>query len=368
MASKLEKKKLSNGKRSDKWSFRYIDTDGIHKRYTCKSILWEEAERERIDFISTLNALKSKKGTTNMLWDVLCAEFMKYARRKKKSPETYQYHLNTLDRTLKPRIKHVKDLTKARIDEYIDIRLAAGISKASINREINSFKAIFTWARRIEEYDIKNPLKTIEPFVTKWVVNERFLHPLEIQKVFTCLNDKIDAHGRPWNISDEKRDMIAAFIYSALYTGMRLKEIKTMQRTQILFNEHSVLVEPQKTSEIDPNAKKLPLATKYKQFLIDLFKKYPKEKYVVPNIAEYLRYKAGTNTSRMLKGIFEFLKIQGVTIHKCRHTFVSILANEGSIQDSDLMKYARIKKMEVLEVYRHVSTDFHRKNIDKLPF
>ncbi|MDR3049290.1 MAG: hypothetical protein LBV16_05560 [Elusimicrobiota bacterium] len=56
-------------------------------------------------------------------------------------------------------------------------------------------------------------------------------------------------------------------------------------------------------------------------------------------------------------------------MHTCRHTFISNLANNPQKIDSvDIMEYARIQSIEVLKIYRHITPETHRANIDKLTY
>ncbi|MDR3257086.1 MAG: site-specific integrase [Endomicrobium sp.] len=276
MASKLQKK-------NKKWTFRYL-LDGKHKRYVCKSYAYQDAEQERIDFIHSLSAIKDKKNIEGMLWVDLCGKFVRYVKQYKKAPEAYERHLRCFNRIAN--IKYVIDVTTSKICDYMNARLSNGIKKSSINRELNSISSLFSWAVNIEGYRIDNPVKNIPKFKIKSVVKTRVLMPLEIQKMFTCLNDKIDTNGNIWDMDEKQRDMLQGLLYLALYADLRLKEGKTMLREQVLFNENSILVEPQKTSETNPNVKRIPLATKLKRFLTAIFNKYPNDIYVVPNIDE----------------------------------------------------------------------------------
>ncbi|MDR3049289.1 MAG: hypothetical protein LBV16_05555 [Elusimicrobiota bacterium] len=280
MASKLQKK-------NRKWTFRYLE-EQKHKRYICQKTSYQDAEQELIDFLSAFKALKNKKDDSKILWKDFCVRFLEYVKRNKKAPEAYILHINNFNNALK--ITYVSEANTAKFNEYIDIRIQSGISKSTINRELNTFRMLFSWAIDIEDFQLKHPLKRkIKRFKTKAVVKTRVLTSAEINKAFTCIKDNVDDKGQSLGLDEQTRDMLLVLLHCRLYAGLRLKEAKLLKRKDILFDKASILIEPQKTSESNPNIVSIPLESKLKDFCINLFKRYPKEIYATSNIQESAR-------------------------------------------------------------------------------
>lgn len=359
MASKLQKK---NGK----WTFRYLNKDGVQKRYICKSLVYQDAEEERIDFVYSRNALKDKKNPEKILWTDFCLEFLKYVKRTKKGYETYFLHIRNFDNAIK--IKYLSETTTKTFNDYIDIRSNI-VSKSTINREINTFRCMFTWAIDIEDYALKHPFKKkIFKFKTKHVVKERVFSEKEVATIFLRLESKTDKQGNTLPITDEERDMIVGLLHCGLYAGLRLKEAENLKKSHVYMEERSILVEPHKTSETDPDPAIIPLATKLKQHCMATYIKYPKEEYVVPNIETKERLSRSARISHLIIDTLRAIGIEKAGMHTCRHTFISNYANNAKIDSADIMDYARIKSIDILKKYRHITPENHRKNIDMLTY
>jgi len=180
----------------------------------------------------------------------------------------------------------------------------------------------------------------------------------EIKKIICTLENKKDAES----------DMILSLIYCGLYAGLRLKEAKTLKREDVFFKDRTIKIEPKKTSENDPNKIIIPLSEKFMNFCLNIFDKYPKDIYVVPNISDNERWGRNARISHLIVSTLKALGATNSGHHTCRHTFVSNLANNPKIKDIDAMDYARIKNIEVLKAYRHITPETHINNIDSLTY
>jgi integrase len=362
--------------RNGRHSFRYIDADGKEKRKNCpKGISYQEAKAFQVQFLSDKEKskanIKDDKNIDFILWADFCKEFLSYVKRFKKHPQSYAAHINTFT-ALTP-VKYAGEITKKHFDAYIDERLKK-ITKSSINRELNTFRAMFTWAIK-EKYKksnaiIEHPLENITKYKTKLVVKDRILYPLEIQKLFCCLEQNILPDGQTsLNLTKQQQETALAILNLLLHLGLRLKEAIVLEWSKISFDNFTATIEPQKTSEKNPNPDILPLRDKLTTFLTHFRKKHLKEKYVVPHIEEYRRFSKTSlsNYSSFISNIFKTLNIKNATAHTCRHTFISRLTL-CNIDSLDIMHYARIRNIEVLKVYRHVPEGYHIANINKLDY
>jgi integrase len=232
---------------------------------------------------------------------------------------------------------------------------------------LNSLSAFYSWLQNIQGYEIRNPVSPIKKFKLKLVVKTRILSKEEIASIFHSLQTKVTPNGKLLQIKETTRIILQAMFHLALYAGLRLKECKMLKREDIHFNDNVLIVAPQKTSESDPNPKSIPLNTKLKQYLLGLFQLVPNDVYVVPYIEISKREQSLSLYSHLSVKFLRSIGIKEAGLHTCRHTYISTLANSG-IDSADILKYARITNLKILEVYRHITKEIHQKNIDKLDY
>ncbi|MDR3113175.1 MAG: tyrosine-type recombinase/integrase [Endomicrobium sp.] len=358
MSCKLEKK-------NNKWSFRYRQNEK-KCRYTCKSLIHAEAKEEQLEFLNSLRALKGKRNSNDIIWDDFCRQFLNFIRDKK-GYETYLLHINNFNK-ITP-IKYLSQATTDKFNDYKNSRLISGIKKSTINRELNTFRAMFTWAIDVEDFVLKHPLnKKIKKYEVPAVVKERVLSPEEIKKALSSISLNRDFKGKSLDLSNEIRDMLLALLHLGLYAGLRLKEGKLIKRKDMLLNERLLVIAPQKTAESDANVIKIPMAAKLKDFFIKILKKYPNEIYATPGLTEEERKSRSANISHLISDTLKRCGILNASMHTCRHTFISNLANNPNIKDMELLEYSRIRSMEVLKIYRHITPEIHIHNIDSLTY
>ena len=155
-------------------------------------------------------------------------------------------------------------------------------------------------------------------------------------------------------------------LYLLLYIGLRLKDAVLLKWHNVHFDEHCVNFTPNKTDRIEPNEDYTPMTTKLEKYLLDLKKETnaTENDYVVPNLKER---NSKSSLSHRIKDIFVSLGIEGVTAHTCRHTFITSCFEAG-IDTADIMKWARIKDLKTLMVYKHQTRKTDLRNINKIPY
>ncbi|MDR0485831.1 MAG: tyrosine-type recombinase/integrase, partial [Elusimicrobiota bacterium] len=109
----------------------------------------------------------------------------------------------------------------------------------------------------------------------------------------------------------------------------------------------------------------IPLHNKLREYLTALFKAEPADKYVAPYIQD--REIDTGLYSILAKKFLRRIGIKEAGAHTCRHTYISKLANSG-IDSADILKYARITNLKILEVYRHITTEKHSENINRIDY
>ena len=71
--------------------------------------------------------------------------------------------------------------------------------------------------------------------------------------------------------------------------------------------------------------------------------------------------------SHKISKIFSGLQIYKATTHTYRHTFITYCFECG-IDTTDIMKWARIKDLRALTVYKHQTRKTYLQNINKIPY
>ena len=319
---------------------RWVNT---HEENHLKAKLFAE------DYIVQQRKDTQINGQTNidLSWKAFCELYMQYCRQAKKTQQRDKDTIKLINKFLG--IKYFKELTTQRIRDLIDIRLKNGIKKSSINRELICIKAMWTFAKKELKFPMDHQAQPIKKYKLPTILKTRVLTNEEINKLLT-LNNKTNA----------------TIFHLLLYVGMRLKDCVLLKWHNIHFEEHCINFSPNKTDRIDPNEDYTPMTSKLESFLTDLKKQTnaTETDYVVPNLDN--RYSSSALSHR-IKDIFETLGIYEATAHTCRHTFVTHCF-EADIDSADIMKWARIKDLKTLMVYKHQSRKTDLKNINKLGY
>ena len=288
-------------------------------------------------------------GKTNidLSWSAFCELYMQYCRQAKKTQNRDMDTIKLINKFLG--IKYFKELTTQRIRDLIDIRLKNGIKKSSINRELICIKAMWTFAKKELKFPMEHQAQPIKKYKLPTIIKTRVLSKEEIAKLLNL-----------------KNKTNATIFHLLLYVGMRLKDCVLLKWHNIHFDEHCVNFSPNKTDRIEPNEDYTPMTDKLESFLLDLKKETnPKETdFVVPDLRERT---INSSLSHRIKSAFVSLGIYGATAHTCRHTFVTSCF-EADIDSADIMKWARIKDLKTLMVYKHQSRKTDLKNINKIPY
>lgn len=299
--------------------------------------------RQRID--ST--AVKPGQTDINLSWSGFCELYMQYCRQAKKTQTRDKDTIKLIDKFLN--VKYLKELTTQRIRDLIDIRLRNGIKKSSINRELICIKAMWTFAKKELKFPMDHQAQPIKKYKLPTIIKTRVLSREEINKLFNLPN---------------KTDR--TIFYLLLYIGLRMKDAVLLKWHNVHFEEHCINFSPNKTDRIEPNEYYTPMTTKLENYLLAL-KQETKAKdkdYIVPNLDN--RYSSSALSHR-IKEIFISLGIEDATTHTCRHTFVTNCFESG-IDTADIMKWARIRDLKTLMVYKHQTRKTDLQNINKIQY
>lgn len=330
-------------KRGDTFSFKYRDENQIERRHTCKKSVktFQEAEKEQISFLAeqqqiTEIAKTNKIDINTLLWTVFCKKFMEFSKSRKSAPEADQRVINLINKYY-PDMKYFKELTRERIREFLALRKKENKEDNTINRDLHSIKSMWTFAVDPQELNLnhRNEAKGIEEFAVEPVRKDKYF----TQEQITIIETKIES------------SRITILCWLMIHLALRLKEAVNVKWVHIDLNNKVAKIYPFKTKRKNPRPVQVPLDDELTNFLANL--KHTSE-YVCGG--DYTDKKARGSLSKIIKERFAELGVGG-TAHTCRHTYISHAIMNG-VKDNLIMRWARLKKIEMLQVYGHLSPDF----------
>lgn len=280
----------------------------------------------------------------NMLWTDFCDKFIAYSQYNKSAPEADIRVIKAINNTLD--IKYFKELNADKIRKYISIRKDIDkLKDNSLNRDLHSIKSMWKFATTELFEGIRNEASLVKEIPTEKMTKVKYFTEEEIGKILT-------------NCESER---ITIACYLMLYLGLRLKEACLLEWKDIIFDKNLIKVYPHKTKHKNPNPTVVPMNNNLKTYLQSLSNTH---KYVVGE--DYNGRKERSSFGATINKYIRRLGIEG-TCHTCRHTFISHLIMKG-VDGSVVMRWARIKKPETLQVYLHLSPKYNNDTINLLPY
>lgn len=337
-------------KRGNTYSFRYRDTDGVEKRHTCSYdvLTRTEAKSEQIKFHSELSQKKQiiKTGKINpetLLWKVFCDKFMDYSKSKKQAPEADQRVINAINKYFN--LEYFKEFNREKIREYLDLRKKNGYEDNTINRDLHTIKSMWSYATDPEELNLacRNEAKGISEIPVELAKRSKYFTFEQMQ----IIEEKIET------------PRIKILCWLMLHLALRLKEAVNVRWQDIDYVNKLAKIYPFKTKHKNPNPVSVPMDDDLINFLKTL---EPTSEFVCGG--DYRDKKSRGSLSKIIKERFDELGVGG-TAHTCRHTFISHAIMKG-LRDNIIMRWARLKKVEMLLVYGHLSPDFKTTTINKI--
>ena len=207
-------------------------------------------------------------------------------------------------------------ITPLDIEEYKSRRLSETYkrkeikrySKACINRELAALKRMLSWAEEIAEISIPMPIKKIKLFPKKEAEHprERILSDEEQ----AALLAKAPSHLKP-------------IIETALWTGMRLGEILSLQWTDVRLTARLPEIVVRGENAKSGKTRKIPIITKLSRVLDGL-----------PRSTDYVFFnpetkKPWTSIKRSFGTARRGAKLKDARFHDLRHTFATMCVEHG---------------------------------------
>jgi len=323
---------------------RYKETIGRDYN-TAKKVLADRKERIRKGRFSEIIQERQK-----ILFEDMAEEYLKtYSIPNKKS---WGDDENLIKKLLKFfGGKYLNEITPYLINQYkaqrvqqfkrkqVETKSDRPISPATVNRELNCLKGIFTQAIEWEKFKGDNPVKKIKLFkedneIVRWLTNEEIAELL-----------KYCSEG------------IKPIVVCALNTGMRLGEILNLKWKDIDWRNKLIRVEHTKNNR----TRFIPMTEEMENTLISILKT-PDCSFIFNHNGQ--RYKWVNKTfHRALNqaGIKDF------RFHDLRHTFASHLAMKG-VSLTAIKELLGHQSIDMTMRYAHLSKENLRTAVSLLDF
>jgi site-specific recombinase XerD len=260
---------------------------------------------------------------------------------------TEHYKTNKTNKDDEARIKaflsyvgiiNINQITEKKLQDYLNHRISEDrITLNTANRIISSIKAWLNFAIR-RKYIFSNPVKDFKKY--KSPQNPpKFLTKEEVKQI-------LDA---------SRNTYLYPTIFTALYTGMRRKELYFLEWQDIDFERNIIIVRNKEGFLIKSKKfRVIPLHNKLKEFLQPLCK----------GIGKCFN---STNHKHLFPRIIKKAGLKKVGFHHFRHTFASHLCLQGV----DLYTIAQLlghSNITVTQQYAHLTKDHIKASVEKLNF
>lgn len=242
------------------------------------------------------------------------------------------------------------DINEAGLRSYINKRIECGISTTTANHTIKAVKAFLNFCIR-NKYLPKNQINGMKKYKSQ-VLPPKFLSKEQIQAVLKAAKGEVLYNG----------------IVIAIYTGMRLGEIKRLKKEDFDLTKNSVTVHLSKSGRfrvipIHKDLKKLLAASlgrlKPGQLVFDQIKNKRRVWRRICLRAGCYDVTEGKQNNK--------IKTPNIGWHTFRHTFASHLIMAG-LDLVTVSKYLGHADIKTTMIYSHLSQDHLQEGIKKLQF
>ena len=227
----------------------------------------------------------------------------------------------------------VRDITPAQIEKYCQLRLAGGVSRAGINSDLGSLKALFNWGV-FNNLLSENPFLAVKSFQTK-KPEPRPLTKDELTRFFEACPPGARFHN---------------LVMFYLLTGVRRSQAAkpNLKWSDIDFELGVIHLVRQKQKE-----RSIPITPELEALLLDvrgnpivkLTNQKPDDRlYPFPFSPSHI-------TNKIFRPLFRAASIEGATLHDLRKTSLTVLVNELGYTTEAVKGYAGHSSIAVTEGY-----------------
>ncbi|MFY3093557.1 tyrosine-type recombinase/integrase [Achromobacter xylosoxidans] len=255
-----------------------------------------------------------------------------------KDTERFRYSQLKLDRFFKGRT--LRGLRRAAVQRYILLRQAAGVSSATINRELDDLSAAINWYNFLHELNLPNALVGMSLPVpegrTRWITRGEAQRMINVAQAMAV------------------RPHLPAFIQLALHTGCRRNELLKLRLQRVRTGEGLITLESADTKTkrhrvIPLNAPALHALDTMAAWRAE---HCPTSPWVFPSPKDHS--KPLTTIQKGFRSVCARANIEDFRIHDLRHTCASwlVMAGVPLLVVRDLLGHSSI---EMTERYAHLA-------------
>lgn len=272
-------------------------------------------------------------------------EYLTYSKGNK-APLSYDRDMRVLKLFAEfMQVDKVGAITAARLEAYKTRRREQGTMASTINRELNTIKAMLNkavaWGALSE-----SPAKSVQKFKEP-KRQVRYLTKEEIKTTLKAASDRL-------------RPILETF----LHTGMRRDELIHLTWGDIDFKGKVLSVQSKNGwNPKDYEVRHIPMTARLVQLLKDLPKR--DGTFIFRNGSG--QKLDGNVLSRDFRVLFRGCGIKNVSVHTLRHTFASHLVMNGA-DIYTVQKLLGHSSIKTTEIYAHLAPDYLRAAVDKLHY
>ncbi|AUA59844.1 site-specific integrase [Achromobacter spanius] len=255
-----------------------------------------------------------------------------------KDTERFRYSQLQLDRFFKGRT--VRSLRRATVNRYITLRKTAGVSPATINRELDDMSAAINWYNFLHELNLPNALVGMALPVpegrTRWITRAEAQRLISVAQAMAV------------------RPHLPSFIQLALHTGCRRNELLRLRLQRVRTEEGLITLESEDTKTkkhriIPLNAPALEALDTMAAWRAE---HCPTSPWVFPSPRDHTK-PLGT-VQKGFRTVCTKANIEDFRIHDLRHTCASwlVMAGVPLLVVRDLLGHSSI---EMTERYAHLA-------------
>lgn len=255
-----------------------------------------------------------------------------------KDTERLRYSQLQLDRFFNGRA--VRGLRRATIHRYITLRQTAGVSPATINRELDDMSAAINWYNFLHELNLPNALVGMALPVpegrTRWITRGEAQRMISVAQAIAV------------------RPHLASFIQLALHTGCRRNELLRLRLQRVRTEERLITLESEDTKT--KKHRVIPLNAPALEALATMAKwrteHCPASPWVFPSPRDHS--KPLSTIQKGFRSLCIKANIDDFRIHDLRHTCASwlVMAGVPLLVVRDLLGHSSI---EMTERYAHLA-------------
>lgn len=275
--------------------------------------------------------------------DDFIREYLQYAKSNK-AEKSHERDVQTLKHfTRLIQSDRLAALTAPHLEAYKARRQKEGAKASTINRELNTIKAMLNKAVAWG-YLAKNPAQTVKK-LKEHKRQVRYLSPQEARLLI-----------------ETAKPRLKSIIVTMLYTGLRRDELIHLTWDDVNFDRKLLSIQAKDDwHPKDYEVRHIPLNEKLIQ-LLARFKGGGKNHVFTNGEGGILN---GNVLSRDFRRLARACGIEGVSIHTLRHTFASYLAMKG-VDLYTIQKLLGHSSIKTTEIYAHLAPDYLQSAIRKL--